>query len=200
MVTLAVLALIGLLVQVFWILSASAELAGRLAGMPKGSDYQAWYDDELDLTWLVVDRAVLAALGASPDGEVDWPTLARHLEFLEVAGRAGWRLPVLDVNLDGVVEDCAGLHASACTDNELQHLYLSILATEESGGADGASDALKHAVPPGYYWTAGPCRSNHECRLAFGMFGPRSLAVQSHVANTHRVIVVQRGDVFGDGN
>jgi hypothetical protein len=185
------LAAVGLVVQGLWSFSAAAELVGRLPTSPEGTDYQAWYDDELDLTFMV-DGAWLSALGASVDGEVDWPTLVNRLGFLTIDGLAGWRLPALDVNGDGVVVDCAAA-SDACPDNELQHFYLAASAMRLDADQAEASDAPD--MPPDYYWTGSDCPTGYECRLAFGMFGPGGVTVRSHVANTHRVIVVRPGDV-----
>lgn len=185
------LAAVGLLVQGMWSLNATAELAGRLPSNPDGTDYQAWYDDELDLTF-VVDGAWLSVLGASGDGEVDWPTLVNRLGFLMIDGLAGWRLPALDVNGDGVVVDCATA-SDVCTDNELQHFYLAAYAMRQQ--ADQADVPHMPNMAPGYYWTDSDCPTGYECRLAFGTFGSGGVVVRSHVANTHRVIVVRPGDV-----
>jgi len=37
--------------------SADAALVGRLAATPGGTDYQAYYDDVADLTWLTDAKA-----------------------------------------------------------------------------------------------------------------------------------------------
>jgi hypothetical protein len=192
MITLALLVLAGLVVQAVWTMSASAALAGRLPRTPNGTDYQAWYDDQQNLTWLI-DGPWIRTLGY--DGEIDWPTLSRQVAYLSVDGLAGWRLPEVDANRDGIVEACSSV--DRCLDNELGHFYLSVLASGQPGvlGAHQGSKDGPPTLPPDYYWTATACPSDYECRVAFGMFGPGGVTVRSNVVNTHRVIVVRTGDV-----
>ena len=63
-----------------------ATLHGRLPATPGGIDYQAYYDEELDITWLA---------NANVAGEMTWEAANIWAEELDVNGVKGWRLPVL---------------------------------------------------------------------------------------------------------
>ena len=63
--------------------SANAELHGRLPLTPGGTDYQAAYDDVLDITWVTN-----AALGEADtwDNQVAWANSLNYIGFND------WRL------------------------------------------------------------------------------------------------------------
>ncbi|MEE9491761.1 MAG: hypothetical protein V3W04_00065, partial [Gammaproteobacteria bacterium] len=61
-------------------------LHGRLPATPGGTDYQAYYDEDLDITWLA---------NANVAGEMTWEAANIWAEELDVNGVKGWRLPVL---------------------------------------------------------------------------------------------------------
>ncbi|MEE9491970.1 MAG: hypothetical protein V3W04_01140, partial [Gammaproteobacteria bacterium] len=63
-----------------------ATLHGRLPATPGGIDYQAYYDEELDITWLA---------NANIAGEMTWEAAIGWAEGLAVNGVTGWRLPAL---------------------------------------------------------------------------------------------------------
>ncbi len=93
--------------------SVSAALIGRLETAPDSGTFQAYYDDQLDITW---------AANANINGSDDWLNQMAWVEGLEIDGVAGWRLPNMDVNGDGVIVDCA-VDQVACQDNEYGHLF-----------------------------------------------------------------------------
>jgi len=66
--------------------SASASLLGRLPATPDGTDYQAYYDDQLDITWLA---------DANVNGQMTWDTANTWAANLDVNGVTGWRLPTM---------------------------------------------------------------------------------------------------------
>jgi len=64
--------------------AANADLVGRLAATPGGTDYQAYYNDEANLTWLA---------DANAGGLMDWWQATTWVASLNVDGVTGWRLP-----------------------------------------------------------------------------------------------------------
>jgi len=88
---------------------ANAMLVSRLDG-------QAFYDDELDITWLA---------DANANDQGTWDNQMAWAASFELDGVTGWRLPSMDVNGDGVVVDCGDgqLDAEACKDHELGYMY-----------------------------------------------------------------------------
>lgn len=104
---------------------ANADLHGRLAATPGGTDYRAYYDDVTNLTWL-------------KDSNIPWTLERRHLYWdeavifgnvLTVAGLTGWRLPSIDRNGDGVIVQCGprfpDVTLEECKDNEFEALMVS---------------------------------------------------------------------------
>ena len=76
---------LGLVVGSVFTVPAEAELLGRLPATPDGTDYQAAYDDVLDITW-VTDAALSGILRP-------WPSVVSWAEGLELGGlmTGGWR-------------------------------------------------------------------------------------------------------------
>jgi len=89
---------------------ANAALLGRLPVIPGGSDYQAYYDDQLDITW---------AANASITSVNNWNNQVAWAAGLTIGGVNGWRLPSADVNGDNTVVDCFGGGVAGCADNEM---------------------------------------------------------------------------------
>lgn len=90
--------------------STNAALIGRLAATPGGTDYQAYYDDKLNITW---------AADVIVTGHDTWANQTNWATTLTIDGITGWRLPDVDVNNDGIIVNCASASDSACQDNEL---------------------------------------------------------------------------------
>jgi hypothetical protein len=98
--------------------AAVLPLEGRLPATLGGTDYQAYYDPNLDITW--------ADVNISGIGGVPWDEATSWAANLTINGVTGWRLPNMDVNGDGTVVDCSGGGVggvAGCADNELGYLY-----------------------------------------------------------------------------
>ena len=106
--------------------SSHASLIGVLAATPGGTDYQAYYDDVADLTWL--QDANAAGAGMS------WSSANTWVAGLDVDGVTGWRLPDA-LNGDGT-GPCLGY---SCTGSELGDLFYNVL-----GGVAGQSITTTH--------------------------------------------------------
>lgn len=71
---------------------ADAALIGRLAATAGGMDYQAYYDDVADLTWLA-DANYAQTSGVDADGRMGWTSAKNWAAGLNIGGVTGWRLP-----------------------------------------------------------------------------------------------------------
>ncbi|MBL8223759.1 MAG: DUF1566 domain-containing protein [Chromatiales bacterium] len=129
--------------------SAEAALLGRAPLTPGGTDYQAFYDDLLDVTW--VANANLAATGTfgvdgiAADGTMTWFTAVEWVAAMNAAaylGQDDWRLPTVDPangvafqyqrSYDGSTDVGYGLGApgsvfAGTTASELAHLNYTTL-------------------------------------------------------------------------
>ncbi len=121
---------------------SNATLIGRLPVTPSGTDYQAFYDDELDISWMW-DASVLGFGG--------WQAATDWAAGLTIGGVSGWRLPNMDVGSNSVVVDCKSVSVSqaACLDNELGYHY------SYNGIRPGGPNALPFAqVSVTAYWSS----------------------------------------------
>ena len=114
---LAINAFVLLVTSLASITSANAALEGRLAATSGGTDYQAYYDSTLNITWLTnANLAVSNQFGltlsnnavdlrndvVSSDGSMTWAATNLWLSNLNNAnylGFNGWRLPTLGRDL-----------------------------------------------------------------------------------------------------
>jgi hypothetical protein len=112
----------------FTSMPSHAALIGALPITPGGTDYQAVYDTDLDLTWLADTKAAEGFVRSSAllnySEALDW---IAHLNSTSYLGADNWRLPSA-LNQDGS-GPCSG---NGCTDSELGHLF-----HVELGGAPG---------------------------------------------------------------
>jgi hypothetical protein len=114
----------------FITMSTHAALVGVLPVTPGGANYQAYYDDVADLTWLA---------NASASGSVIWATANTWAAGLDIDGVTGWRLPdtlVPDASCDSSTTLSFG---KSCTGSELGNLFYNVL-----GGVAGTSIATTH--------------------------------------------------------
>ena len=93
--------------------SVSAALLGRLSSTPGGTDYQAYYDDQLDITW---------SAAVNVNGPDTWANHVDWASSYSIDGVTGWRLPNFDVNGDGNIISCQSVPTFACMDNELGYM------------------------------------------------------------------------------
>jgi len=89
-------------------------LEGRLPVTPGGTDYQAYYDPNLSITW---------AADANINGLMDWDAANAWVASLTISGVSGWRLPSADVNGANGIADCLSGLGDVCSDNEMAYLF-----------------------------------------------------------------------------
>ena len=111
---------LGLVLGLVFTVPAGAELLGRLPATPGGTDYQAAYDDVLDITWVT---------DAGLSGRGTWDEQVAWADGLSLGGANDWRLASISV-LAGVptgdasdAVGCSTASALVCRDNELGYMY-----------------------------------------------------------------------------
>jgi len=83
-------------------LTARSALHGRLPATLGGTDYQAYYDDALDITWAA--NANINENGGPFNKGIDtWENQMAWVAGVTIGGISGWRLPNMDVDGDGIV-------------------------------------------------------------------------------------------------
>jgi len=144
--------------------NANAALVGRLAATDGGTDYQAYYDTEADLTWL----ADANAAGTS----MNWADANAWAAGLDVAGVTGWRLADTlqpDASCSYQFDVSYGYN---CTGSEMGNLFYNVL-----GGIAGSSITTTHNmnydlfsnVQSGDYWSATEYSTNTDFAWNFTM-------------------------------
>lgn len=134
---------VGLALALSPLAAAQAALESRLGGL-------AYYDTVLDVTWLANANAAAGSAfddGSNTiDGRLSWASAVSWAASLEVNGLTEWRLPSMDVDGDGAVEDCAVASQAACLDNEYgYHFYWN--------GIDDQNPAPFTEVQTTNYWS-----------------------------------------------
>ncbi len=108
---------LGALLSTIITLPAYAALTGVLPATTGGTDWQAYYDDDLDITW---------AADADINGLDTWANQNTWVAGLTIGGVSGWRLPTTAQpdsscsNQTGVPPQGFGL---GCTGSEMGHLF-----------------------------------------------------------------------------
>lgn len=152
---------------------ANAALVGRLAATEGGTDYQAYYDEDADLTWLA-DAGIISG---------NWSDANAWATNLNIAGITGWRLPMPKhpdsgctyqrdlLGSDEIIDTSWGWN---CTSGEMGHLFYI-----ELGGAAGSPIAVTHNTnydlfsniqsdTYSYYWTGAEYLPNPDGNTAWG--------------------------------
>jgi hypothetical protein len=198
--------LIGLLGLIA--LPAAADFHGRFPATPGGTDYQAYYDDQLDITW-AADANWGLAQGLRDKrglltGEVKWQDTLDAIAAYSLGGESGWRLPRTSLTVD-----CGEAITSreTCLEyNELGHLYFY------GAGMDKGVTGVTAATPGPFanvtgalrYWTGTACESGSStCSILFYYWtnSPGQLALTGNqdagTASSHaHVWPVFDGDIY----
>ncbi|MEQ1802479.1 MAG: DUF1566 domain-containing protein [Gammaproteobacteria bacterium] len=130
--------------------TAQAALLGRAALTPGGTDYQAYYDDVLGITWLAdpnyaaTETFGVAGIGLGSPGRMVWTTANTWIAAMNSDGYLGvreWRLPsVVDTGSLGCDFGYAGTDCGFNVDSvssELGHLYYTTLGNIASFNTSG---------------------------------------------------------------
>jgi len=95
-----------------------ASLVGRLAATEGGTDYQAYYDTEADLTWLADANAAGTIM--------NWSDANSWAAGFSIDGVDGWRLPdTLQPDRNCGINNVP--HGYVCTESEMGNLFYNSL-------------------------------------------------------------------------
>jgi len=119
----------------FITVSANATLVGVLPATPGGTDYQAYYDDVADLTWLANANAAVGSVydTYSPgSGRMNWADANSWAAGLDIDGVTGWRLPdTVDVGNDGAtytnIYQGVDYGYNITTHSEMSNMFYNVL-------------------------------------------------------------------------
>lgn len=142
----------------FVFISADAALIGRLPVTPGGTDYQAYYDTDLGITW-----AANANLLPSPSGTNNWGDSNDWVASLDIGGVMGWRLPTTTY-ADTTCSNPGGASmGTGCTGSEMGYLFnVEGISAASPGPFSGIQDSSLG------YWSATPFLSNSAWIFDFG--------------------------------
>lgn len=129
---------------IFLTSTSNAALVGRLETSPGSGNYQAFYDDQLNITW-----TANANINNQMDNYSNQNVWAINLTL---GGINDWRLASMDVDNDGTVIDCSSATQAACMDNEYGHLFYYGAGTTHGGGITATSPGVFSDVQSGHYW------------------------------------------------
>jgi len=118
-------------------------LLGVLPATPGSTDWQAYYDDQLDITWTA---------NANINGANTWDNQMIWAAGLDINGVTSWRLPNMDVNGDGTIVGC-WYNQAACKDNEIGHLYFYGAGASFGNGITPSNPGPFSNIQNGYYWS-----------------------------------------------
>jgi len=120
-----------------------AALVGRLAATEGGTDYQAYYDTEADLTWLA-DANAAAGYNGNSYGFMNWSDANSWAANLSINGVTNWRLPEADIS-------CIGW---PCSDSELGNFYYNVLGNPSHPFLPATSGPFYNIMSGSSYWTS----------------------------------------------
>ena len=168
--------------------SANAALIGRLEATPGVGDYQAYYDDVADLTWLA---------DANANGAMNWADANAWAADLDVAGVTGWRLPDTlqpDPSCDSHAGDFS--YGYNCTGSEMGNLFYNVLGN--TAGTLITEYGPFSNIQSLFYWSA--TENATVDTSAWVMFMASGYQdTQSKHSNWH-AWAVQSGDVSADAD
>jgi hypothetical protein len=129
--------------------ASQANLVGVLPATTNGTDYQAYYDDAANLTWLA---------NANDNGVSTWDEATLWAAGLNINGVTGWRLPTT-AQPDGscLTQSGGDSYGPNCHGSEMGNLFYNVL-----GGEAGQSITTTHNseydkfsdIQPAYYWSS----------------------------------------------
>lgn len=193
-------------------------LHGRLPLTPGGTDYRAYYDTVLDVTW-VADANLARTSGYDDDGRmgalngspIPWIVALNEARYL---GADDWRPPLVadtgpttcDVAFTGT--DC-GWNVDLAT-GELAHLFYSTLGNSGAYDTSGVLQPCYYAIPfhcltntgpfsnvqtVAYYWSLPPIVSGHQAPFGRNFNFGRGAQLAVHRDGEYHVWAVRDGDI-----
>lgn len=153
--------------------AANAGLIGRLETYPGSGMFQAFYDDQLDITWLADGNAAVGSAFddgfSATDGRMTWASATEWASSLNINGLTGWRLPNMDINGDDNIVDCLTVTQAACRDNEYGHLFYYGAGTTLGGGLMSNQEPFSNVQSS--YWSSTENTSDPASAWIFSSWG-----------------------------
>jgi hypothetical protein len=180
-------------------------LLGRDLDGNVANGFEAYYDTELNITWLT-DANYARTSSFDTDGRMSWATANSWAQSLIIAGISGWRLPQANP-VNGQAYGPGDTGSSITSPNsELAHLYWSTLKNKITGLADDTvnfgpfnNTNTKGANGIYYYWTSNtyPTATNTNSDIKKYFFFDTSIGFQYFVEGTFEAAAwaVHPGDV-----
>jgi hypothetical protein len=173
--------------------SANATLHGRLPLTPGGNDYQAAYDDVLNITWVT---------NASLSGAKTWDNLVGWASNLDYLGFDDWRLASLSVSAGlptgttSSLVNCIIATELDCRDNELGYMFYHNMdgSKYDNKTGDQTVDAVLLRNVQNGYWSGTDLRSYFAQSFLFGSGLTQGAAGKNDHVNGW---AVRTGDVTG---
>lgn len=138
--------------------STYAAFFGRLETSPGSGIYQAYYDDQLEITWTA---------DANINGDDTWENQVAWAASLNINGVTGWRLPNMDIPGNDVPVDCAVVLQDSCRGNEYGHLFYYGAGTILRNGITPTNPGPFNSVQAGGYWSSNTLPSDPDKALGF---------------------------------
>ncbi len=158
--------------------TADAALVGRLPATPGGTNYQAYYDTVLNITWDANANR----------GAYNWNAGTAWAANFTLGGITGWRLPSMDKNGDRVVLACTTANAVAwAADNEFGYLWAINGITTTSPGPFSGVPTVGYS-----YWASSAYSGDRYSNIRLDTGGQHGSTVDRNL----RVWAVKDGDVF----
>ena len=175
--------------------SVNASLMGVLPVTPGGTDYQAYYDDVADLTWLA-DANYAQTSRYDVDGGMTWYQANTWAADLNVGGVDGWRLPdTLQPDASCSTQIGSVSYGYDCTGSEMGNLFYNVLGN--TAGSLSNTGPFSN-VRSYYYWSATDYAPNPSNAWSFYM--PDGYQSPNIKGNEMYAWAVHDGDVSADAD
>jgi len=171
----------------FVTLPVNAALIGILPATMGGTDWQAVYDDDLNIMWLADMRLAASetfgvASGIGSNGEMNWFTANTWIDAMNTANYLGfndWRLPttaVPDLSCTPSGPSQPAGTGTGCTGSEMGHLYYTEfgLASGSNASAAAAAAGFSNLATGEFYWS-GTLNGGSAYDFSFGSGSQASL-------------------------
>jgi hypothetical protein len=135
--------------------TSQADLVGVLPTTPGGTDYQAYYDTDANLTW----RA-----NANGNGPMTWDESMSWVAGLNIDGVTGWRLPTT-LDPDPACDQSDEWYHFNCTGSELGNLFYNVLGNTENTGLSNVNAGPFSDVWIAYWSSTENVRNDEEAWL-----------------------------------
>lgn len=136
--------------------NADAALISRLGGT-------AYYDTELDITWLT-DANYARTSGYDSDGLMTWDDSLAWAEQLIVGEHDNWRLPSYRRSADNTIAPCIGYD---CADSEMTFMYYVNLNGDGTSRTSNQADTSPFTNIRAQYWSSVTVSASHSVNYHF---------------------------------